>query len=117
MEIKIKRAKSSDWKIIQRIQKNDGFKHAYYLTKKRILKLFKRGEIFYLAFLKNKAVAFTSVDFEIRARLHFISVLKEFHQKGIGSILLNKIVNDSKKEDIKVYILSQRKKQIKWVIF
>jgi len=95
--IKIRRAKTKDISLIIDIQKRDGFRHAYYLTPKRLKALFKRGEIFYIAYFKNEAVAFVALDIEQRVKLHFLSVVREQGKKGIGSLLMQKIINEAKK--------------------
>jgi len=93
----IRRATISDINLIISIQKRDGFAHAYYLTRRRLKKLFKRGEIFFIAFLNNKAVGFASLYIEIRAKLHFFSVIKEHTAMRIGSFLLQRIINETKR--------------------
>lgn len=109
MKTKIKEVNFNDWKKIVTIQKNDGFSHAYYLTKDRIKRLFERGEKFFLAFLGDKPVGFASVDFEIRARLHFLSVIKDFQRKRIGSLLLEKVIKEARKRKFKkIYIITEK---------
>jgi len=95
--IKISKATIKDISLIIDIQKRDGFKHAYYLTPKRLKGLFNRGEIFYIAYLKNEAVAFVALDIEKRVKLHFLSVAEEQRKKGIGTFLMQKIINETKK--------------------
>lgn len=44
------------------IQRNDGFRHAYYLTNERVEKLFANGELFYGAFNENNTlIGFASI--------------------------------------------------------
>ena len=94
-----------DFKNIINIQQNDGFNHSYYLTKERLKQLTKRGESFFIAFLDNQPVAFASIDFEIRAKLHFFSVKKERVKQGIGTELLSKVLHEAiKKGYEKVHI-------------
>ncbi len=107
---KILKADIKNWRTIQYIQKNDGFSHAYYLTKNRIKRLFKRGELFFIAYIDKEAVGFTSVDFEIRARLHFLSVLKDFQKIGAGSRLVREIVRETKKRKYNhLYTITEKK--------
>jgi len=108
-KIKIRKAKIQDWKTIQHIQKNDGFSHAYYINEDRIRRLLKRGEIFLLAFLENKPVGFASIDFEIRAVLHFISVLKISQGKGVGDSLLKTVKNETLKRKYNHVIIFSEK--------
>ncbi len=58
------------------IQKNDGFRHAYFLTKERIEKLYKNGEKFYGVFDdKHYLIGFASINVDlVRLRIHFFSV-------------------------------------------
>jgi len=94
---KIRKASIKDINLIIDVQKRDGFAHAYYLNRRRLKELFKRGEIFFIAFLNNKAVGFVSLRVEIRAKLHFISVVKELTKKGIGSLLMQKVISETKR--------------------
>lgn len=100
-KIKIRQAKLTDWRNIQYIQSHDSFEHVYYLKKSRIERLFKRGEVFFLAFIDGKAVGFTSVDFEIRATVHFLSVLKPFQDMGVGRALLKRALQEAIKRKYK----------------
>ena len=86
---------SQDFDTIMEIQKNDGFEHSYYLTKKRLERLQQRGEEFFIVHLDGKPIAFASVDMEIRARLHFFCVDKDSTRKGIGSELLEKTIHEA----------------------
>ncbi|MBI2592646.1 MAG: GNAT family N-acetyltransferase [Candidatus Colwellbacteria bacterium] len=104
-KIKIVTAGLGDFLKITDIQKKDGFRHAYPLTKERFRKLLQRGELFFVAFLQNQAVGIISVDMEIRAKLHFFSVIQNYWGKGIGTALLAKILIEAKKRDYKsVYV-------------
>lgn len=96
-KIKIVKARPEDWKAIRNIQKNDGYPHTYYIDKKRVCRLMKRGEIFFLAILNGKPVGFASVDFEIRATLHFLSVMKDEQGKGIATMLLKAVIKETAK--------------------
>ena len=108
-KIKIRKATIKDIDLIIDIQKRDGFTHSYYLNRKRLKELFKRGEIFFIAFLDKKAVGFASVYIEIRARLHFISVIKEHSKKGIGSLLMQKVINEAKRRGKKMmYVYTEK---------
>jgi GNAT superfamily N-acetyltransferase len=53
-----------------------------------------KGEIFFLALSDGRPVGFTSVDFEIRANLHFMSVLKDEQGKGIATLLLKTVIDE-----------------------
>jgi GNAT superfamily N-acetyltransferase len=96
-KLKIRRATIRDINQIINIQKQDGFAHAYYLTPKRLRGLFKRGEMFFIAFLDDKPAGFAGLDIEIRAKLHFFSVAKKYTGIGIGSFLLERVINETKK--------------------
>jgi ribosomal protein S18 acetylase RimI-like enzyme len=111
--IKIKKAGINDWRTIVSIQKKDGFAHSYFTDKKRISVLMKRGEIFFLAFLNGVPAGFTSVDFEKRAMLHFLSVMKVFHNRGIGKSLLKVAKDEATKRKFKnIFIFSEAKGRI-----
>lgn len=84
------------------IQKNDGFKHAYYLTAQRIEKLFTNGEQFFGAFTHdNRLVGFASINIDtVRLRIHFFFVDKKYQGSGIGSDLLFHILGIAQEENI-----------------
>ncbi|HLD25228.1 MAG TPA: GNAT family N-acetyltransferase [Patescibacteria group bacterium] len=86
-----------------KIQKNDGFKHAYYLTKERIHKLFSNGEQFYGAFTdKQELTGFVSINIDVvRQRIHFFVVDKHYQGKGVGSALLKHVISVARKEKVK----------------
>ena len=110
IKIKIRKATVKNISSIIAIQKRDGFKHSYYLTSRRLKELFKREEIFFIAFMKNKAVGFSSLYLEIRAELHFLSVIKEYTWKGIGSSLLQRILDEAKRCGKKmIYVYTEAK--------
>lgn len=90
-----------DFNKIIEIQKNDGFEHAYYLTKERLEKLIQRGEEFFMVFLNDEPIAFASIDLDIRARIHFFCVEKNNAGKGIGTELLEKIICEAANKDYK----------------
>ncbi len=99
--IKIRKACANDFETILKIQKNDGFKHSYYLTRERLKLLSRREETFYLAFLDRKPAGFISVDIEIRAKLHLFSVLKDCQSMGVGSALLETVFAIAKNKKCK----------------
>lgn len=107
-KLKIRRATIKDFNLIISIQKRDGFVHAYYLTPRRLKRLFERKEIFFITFLENKAVGFASLDIERRAIMHFLSIVKDYAAMGIGSFLLGKVIKEAKKyKEDQVYIYTE----------
>lgn len=105
----VREATIADINTILDIQKGDGYGHAYYLTSKRIGDLFSKGQKFYLAELDTKPVGFACADFDVRTWIHFFSVSKVFQNKGVGSILLEKIINESKARNINLaYFISEK---------
>jgi RimJ/RimL family protein N-acetyltransferase len=102
--INLRIASRKDFQTIIDLQKQDGFKHSYSLTKERLARLSKRGELFYIVESNNRPVGMISLDIEIRARLHFFSIHKDFQRKGIGTEILHKIISELKHsfEDVKV---------------
>lgn len=96
INISIKPAAKTDIPILIKLQKNDGFIHQYYLTPERLERLFHRGEHFFLAMLDGVPAGFASVDFEIRARIHFLSVDEKFIRQGVGSCLMEVMKEKSK---------------------
>lgn len=108
LNLTIKKASPKDFDNLIKIQKSDGFNHAYYLNTKRLQKLFDTGELFFIAYLENRPVGFTSVRIEIRARMHFFSVKQKVEGRGVGSFLLEKIISESKKYKVKLlYIYTE----------
>lgn len=111
--LEIRKASPKDFNSLIKIQKRDGFIHAYYLSKKRLQKLFDAGELFFIAYLENKPVGFVSVYIEIRARMHFLSVKQEVARGGIGSFLLERIISESKKYKVKLlYVYTEANSDI-----
>lgn len=95
-KIQIVQAKPDKFELISEIQNNDGFEHSYPLSRERFEKLIHRGECFYLAYYDGEATGMISVDFEIRAKLHFFSVKQDYQSKGIGTALLTKVLEEAK---------------------
>ncbi len=92
----IREATVDDWQEIINCQRNDAFEHHYELSEGRIKKLLGSSEKFYVALLDGKIVGFSSYIPEVdgvRARLHFLSVLKEHQQKGVGTFLMNTMLD------------------------
>ena len=92
------------------IQKNDGFKHAYYLTKERLGKLFSNGEEFFGAFTENNSlVGFASINTDvIRIRIHFLSIDQQFQGNGIGSALIKHILSIAKDKKVRnIYVYTE----------
>ncbi|MBU0974353.1 GNAT family N-acetyltransferase [Patescibacteria group bacterium] len=100
-KIKIKTLSNENFEDIINIQKNDGFKHIYYLNENRLSELIKRGEVFYGIYSDSSLVGFTSIDIEIRAKLHFLSIDKKYQGKGYATLLMKKIIEELKLRDIK----------------
>ena len=49
-----------------------------------------------MAFYDGNAVGMISVDFEIRAKLHFFSIRQDHQGKGAGTALLAKVLEEAK---------------------
>lgn len=96
-KISIIRGTEKDLESIQTCQKNDGFPHVYYLTKDRIETLLKRGEIFFIAYIDGQPVGMCSFDPEVRSTLHLLSVDTKYQNKGVGSLLMNTMLDENKK--------------------
>jgi hypothetical protein len=85
--LSLRAAMPTDIDVMIEIQKNDGYNHAYYLTPERLQRLFDLGIDFYVvATQDDRVIAFIALEVEIRARLRFFSVHKDFQ----GRHLLNK---------------------------
>lgn len=102
--ISIRVATKQDAEMIIELQQNDGYEHSYSLTKQRFMVLLKKGEVFYLAHLNGDPIAMIAFDNELRAKLHFFSVHKDFQRKGYGSYILEKLIKEIQENnnDIKV---------------
>lgn len=87
-----------------RVQKNDGFSHAYYLSEERIRKLHANGERFFGAFtVDGSLIGFASVNVDlVRMRIHFFCVDRSFHGQGVGSMLLAHIVTIGRRERVRM---------------
>jgi GNAT superfamily N-acetyltransferase len=95
----VRKARSGDWKCVLKVQRKDGYNHSYYLDRSRIERLMKRGEIFFLAFSNDECIGFASVDLEIRATLHFMSVMESHHRTGVADKLLKSVIKETKKRN------------------
>lgn len=105
----IREAGVGDVNAIIDIQKNDGFKHAYYLTPERVGKLFEKDQVFYLVENDARPVGFACADFDVRTWIHFFSVLKDFRGRGAGSALLGKIIEESRARKINmVFVITEK---------
>lgn len=94
--IHIRRATKKDIPTLIHLQKSDGYPHSYYLTPQRLARLFDRGELFFLVSIGGTSVGFGSVDCEIRARVHFLSVDQNYARRGIGSMLMKILMDEEK---------------------
>ena len=95
--VAIRKATQKDARSIIEIQRHDGFNHSYYLTLERLIALLK-NESFFVAVKNNNVVGFISIDIKFRAKLHFLSVNKNYTGQGIASALLEKALNVAKKQ-------------------
>ncbi len=93
-----RRAGLSDIPKLIDIQKKDGFPHQYYLTKKRLERLFDRGEQFFVVEQSDNVIGFGSVDCEIRAQVHFICVDKTYSRQGVGRKLVKRCLDKAKQK-------------------
>jgi ribosomal protein S18 acetylase RimI-like enzyme len=105
--VTMRKATQKDARSIIEIQKHDGFHHSYYLTPERLIILLK-DELFFVAIKNNNVVGFISIDIKFRARLHFLSVNKNYTGQGIASALLEKALSVAKKQGKdKVHIFTE----------
>ncbi len=105
--MKIIQATVADIPRIIDIQKNDGYVHAYYLTKQRANVVFSNGERFYGAYNDdNLMVGFASINVDIeRMRIHFFFIHKAVQGCGVGTLLLNFVIKIAHEEKVKnIYI-------------
>lgn len=93
--MRIRKASQNDFAAIIAIQKNDGYDHHYYLTVDRLKRLRRRGEVFFVAIVDGQLAGFAGVDFEQRARLHFLCVLTQYQKRGIGSALMRRMLRET----------------------
>lgn len=98
---KLKTAGEDDFAHIAFIQKNDDFKHSYYLTEDRIERLRDGGEKFFVFYEDDRFVGMASINLEIRAQLHFFSILKEKQKKGLAKKMLEILLEEVKKHEVK----------------
>lgn len=106
----IRRATKADIMSIITLQENDGFPHPHYVTPDRLLRLFRRGEVYFLAILNGVTVGFASIDYEIRAQIHYLSVHRDYWRKGVGSMLMKTMIDESKSrgyDRISVYVQAE----------
>lgn len=110
MNFKIKKIGPDFANLLIAIQKNDGFIHAYYLTKERLDKLFSNGEDFFGAFTENDSlVGFISINIDVvRMRIHFLFVDQQYQGKGMGSLLIKHIFLIAKEKKVNnIYVYTE----------
>jgi ribosomal protein S18 acetylase RimI-like enzyme len=97
MNIEIIEKSWQDWKIFDKIQAFDGFKHTHYVYRDRIMANAKRkGLRFLVAYSLEKPVGFISFYFGSIPTLQFLSVIENYKNNGIEKMLLDKFVNEVK---------------------
>ncbi len=95
-----------DYAHIVFIQRNDGYKHSYYLSEDRIERLVKSGEKFFMLYKDDRFIGMASIDSEIRVQLHFFSVLEEFAgQGGAAKKMLELLLKEVKKQEVEHKII------------
>lgn len=97
---RLKVANKNDFAHISFIQKNDGLEHSYYLTEDRIERLADSGEKFFVFYEDEHFVGMASIDLEIRAQLHFFSILKENQKKGLDKKMLDLLLEEVGKHEV-----------------
>ncbi len=98
-EIAIREARDVDFPEMVDIVKNDGFPHPLPTTLEWLLKRKALGDKFFVVDGQNKKpTGFASLQekFALGAKLHYLSVRKEQHHKGIGTALVKKIEDEAK---------------------
>lgn len=98
-QISIRKAVMEDSIELIDIQENDGFDHAYYLTPDKIHDAMRMGQRFFIAEKGGETVGFAAAIFEgLRSRLRFLSVYEEFQREGIGTTLLDAVLEEVRQE-------------------
>jgi ribosomal protein S18 acetylase RimI-like enzyme len=100
-QIEIKEMSWESWKVFDKIQAFDGFKHTHYVYRDRIMANAKRkGLRFLVAFSLEKPVGFISFYFGSIPTLQFLSVIESFKNQGIEKMLLDKFVEEVKSKNL-----------------
>ncbi len=92
-DIVLHQGKPADVPSMIEVNQNDGFVHAYALPAERLENLFLRGESFVVAKHDEKIIGFGSIDCEIRARIHFLSVRKDYSGIGVGTAIMKALLD------------------------
>ncbi len=97
--IKIKEATEKDFPIMVEIAKSDGYMHPNKLNLEWLNKRKKEDDLFFIAEIEDKKIGFVILqkNFAIGSKLHFLSVKKDFQHKGIGTSLIKKAEEETKK--------------------
>lgn len=101
MNIEIVEKYYEDWKIFDRIQMRDGFKHTHYVYRERVMADAKRkGLQFLVAYAEEKPVGFAAFYFGTFPTLQFLSVIEDFKNKNIEQELVSQVVKMVKEKNL-----------------
>lgn len=101
MNIEIIEKTFEDWKIFDRIQIHDGFKHTHLVYREKIMSDAKKKSLkFFVAYLQEKPVGFISFYFGVFPTLQFLSVIEEFKNQGIEQKLVDFFVAKVKEKNL-----------------
>lgn len=116
----IQKAVEKDYDKFPEIVENDGFSHPNKFSLDWVYNRIKLGDEFYVYFDgKIKGFMCFQPEFSNNSRLHFISVLKQEQGKGIGTTLVEKAVELTRKlgkTKLYLYVHQKNKKAIDFYI-
>lgn len=100
MEIIIREATKQDAELLRNIEAEDGFLYPYKKTKEDYEKYIDEGDAFFIAETDKLAISYISiVDCSYLGnvcRLHFLAVIKDFQNKGVGKKLMEHFEEEAK---------------------
>ena len=114
--MKIIQTDEKDFPAMIEIAKNDGFSHPNQLNTDWLKKRLSEGDIFFITEEKNGFVSLQK-KFASGAKLHFLSVKKQAQHKGIGTALIKKIEEETKKLGFKKLFLYSHQKNFDAIRF
>lgn len=101
MEIIFKEANKTDAELLRSIEAGDGYPYPYKKTKEDYEKYIDEGDTFFIAEIDGKPAGYISIVdcayFGRVCRLHFLAVIVEYQNKGIGSKLMEHFEEQAKK--------------------
>ena len=110
MDIIFREAKKEDADLLRKIEAGDGYSYPYKKTKEDYERYMSEGDTFLIAEVDGKPAGYISIVdckyFGQVCRLHFLAVLVEYQNKGVGSKLIDYFEEQAKKRQYSRIIIN-----------